>query len=295
MLRTLFRIALLGVLIALAVNAAPLIYGSAYVGSTGPATLYRISPVNGAATAIGPIGFARVGSLDFSPNGTLYGVGSNGSTTVLITINTTTGAGTQVGSMGIANNPFQDIAFRPSDGTLFGYASGSLYTINTATGLATLVGPDGLGFPDGNGISFLGSTLYYANQTALYTLNQSTGAATAVVSMTYPAAFGSTENEDRPPAMKFDHTTGILWAIVVNGTSDSAQQFSLATINIGTGVATFIGATQTGLDGLAIAQNIAPPTVPALTPSALVALAILLGALTLIILRSSQPCASRLS
>ena len=90
-------------------------------GPTGPATLYHISPTTGAATAIGPIGFARVGSLDFSPiAGKLYGVGSNGGSAVLITINPSTGAGTQVGPLGfIAGGGIYDIAFRPLDGRLF--------------------------------------------------------------------------------------------------------------------------------------------------------------------------------
>jgi hypothetical protein len=78
---------------------------------------------NGAATPVGPIGFDNVGALDFAPNGTLFGVGYNGSDSILITINPATGAGTLIGSLGETQFT-QDIAFRPSDGTLFAVCSG---------------------------------------------------------------------------------------------------------------------------------------------------------------------------
>jgi hypothetical protein len=71
-------------LIALA--AGPSFYGAAFTGSGGAATLYSVSST-GTATVIGPIGFNRVGAMDVSSGGTLYGIGSNGSNaSVLITI-----------------------------------------------------------------------------------------------------------------------------------------------------------------------------------------------------------------
>lgn len=104
-------------------HAQSILYGSAYTGPLGPATLYRLSMANGAATPVGPIGFDNVGALDFAPNGTLFGVGYNGSDSILITINPATGAGTLIGSLGETQFT-QDIAFRPSDGTLFAVCSG---------------------------------------------------------------------------------------------------------------------------------------------------------------------------
>src|SRR5260370_26335608 len=51
------------------------IVGAAYTPSTGPATLYSISPVTGAATSIGPIGASFVSGIAFAPDGIpLYGV-----------------------------------------------------------------------------------------------------------------------------------------------------------------------------------------------------------------------------
>src|SRR5687767_3827611 len=195
--RVLTLVLAVGLTLGLGANAgAVVLYGSAYSGPTGQATLYSISPTTGGATAIGPIGFARVGSLDFSPiDGRLYGVGFNGTNVVLITIDPSTGAGTQVGPLGFTGNVgVFDIAFRPSDSKLFALSQGivsqssgvpvNLYTVDTATGAATLVGALGTTPPglNGNGLAFLGGTLYYGagnvgnvEASALFTINQSTG------------------------------------------------------------------------------------------------------------------------
>jgi hypothetical protein len=265
-----------GLTLGFGANAgAVVLYGSAYSGPTGPATLYSISPTTGGATPVGPIGFARVGSLDFSPiDGKLYGVGFDGTSVVLITINPSTGAGTQVGPLGFAGNvSVFDIAFRPSDGTLFALSQGianasnnhpeKLYTINTATGAATLVGALGTTPPalNGNGLAFLGGTLYYGagnvgndnNNSALFTLNQSTGLATLQTTITFQGTFGS-GSVPRPAAMKFDRATGILWAVVI---TDGPTTSTLATFGATLSVATAVGETQTGMDAIAVVSSTA--------------------------------------
>jgi hypothetical protein len=210
--------------------------------------------VNGAATTVGPIGFNQVGALDFSPDGTLFGVGFNGSDSILITINPATGAGTLIGSLGETQFT-EDIAFRPSDGTLFAYIAGDIYTVNTSTGAATFVGATG-GFPDGNGLAFSGTTLYLANdggggQGTLWTINQSTGAETALVSLTYDPAFVG--SDPRVNGMKFDPATGTLWASVVTGGGKSGTAANyVGTINITTGAVSFVGTTVSGLDAVAL-------------------------------------------
>jgi len=274
----------------IALGAGPAFYGAAFNGPGGAATLYSVSAA-GTATAKGPIGFNRVGAMDVSSGGTLYGIGSNGSNvSVLITINTTTGAGTLVapvtGSGWDTTSVAQDISFRPSDGKLFAYQNGNVYTINTTTGAATLVGSDGVGFPDGNAIAFSGSTLYYAGSQRLYTINQNTGAATLVVNLTFQPAFGSFS--PRSPAMKFDPTTNTLWAIVVSGGGGGAQ-ISLGTVNTTTGAVTFVGATQAGIDGLSLAT--APPStsgVPTMSWPLLGGLAVLLAGLGSLLARQAQ-------
>lgn len=61
-------------------------------------TLYEVNPTTGALILIGPVGYVVTG-MDYY-NGTLYGVTSHRDTSYhsLITIDTTTGAGTPVGS-----------------------------------------------------------------------------------------------------------------------------------------------------------------------------------------------------
>src|SRR5260370_26686482 len=153
------------------------IVAAAYTPSTGPAPLYSISPVTGAATPIGPIRASFVSGIAFAPDGiTLYGVGQTAAGFSLLSINPLNGAGTSIG-LTTLRAPCQDIAFR-SDGVLFSYEGGKIFTLSTTTGAATLVGDTGK-FPDGNGLACSsGSILYDANQTALDSINQSTAAVT---------------------------------------------------------------------------------------------------------------------
>jgi uncharacterized repeat protein (TIGR01451 family) len=225
------------------------IFGSAFPGDTSdPATLYSISPTNGSAVSVGSIGFQQVSALDFGPAGVLYGVGKriSDSTEVLLTVNTLTGAGTEVGPLGVFGN-WPDMAFRPSDGTLFAMQGGNLYTINTTTGAATLVGSTGVG-GGGNGLAFSPAVvLYLASGTNLYTLDTSNGASTLVIPLNF-SAFPICDCGYRVNGMKFDALTGTLWASVYDGNSIHY----LGTINTTTGVVANVGVTANDLDALAV-------------------------------------------
>ena len=267
-----------------AANADTLIYGSVFTGPDAPSVLWEFAPNSGPtpvgiARRIGDIGFRRVGSLDFSPGGTLYGVGSVATTheTVLITINTTTAAGTLVGSLGLGDRLFQDIAFRPSDGTLFGFATGDIYTINITTGAATLVGSAGIGFPFGNSLAFQGTTLYYANESSLFTIDQATGVATFVRDINYPPAFGT---DPRPPAMKFDPVSGTLWASVLGGFLGNTGS-NLGTINPATGQTTVVRSLPPVTDGIAVTSGppfaVVVPTLSEWAQMAMITVLILVG------------------
>jgi len=251
---------LVGLLGAWAASAQA-IYGTAYSHPGGlETTLYSISPTTGAATPIGAVGFPQVGSLAFAPNGTLYGIANSNSgergAAQLLTIDTTTGAGTLVGAIHtvdmIVTNNFNDLAFR-SDGVLFGYASNAdeaaLYTINTTTGQATKVGNTGIE-SIGNALAFSSANvLYTANDKELDTLDQSTGARTRVVALDY-SQFGTTVS--RANGMKFDPSTGKLYASVATAGASGQQASSLGFIDISTGVVTRIGPTVNGLDAIEV-------------------------------------------
>src|SRR5262249_39698657 len=89
-----------------------------------------------------------VGSPRTVGTGTLFATdGNQGSGSNLITVNTTTGAGTVIGPMG--GFPMPALARDPLTGTLYagqGQGGPNLYTVNTGTGAVNLVGSTGFGF-----------------------------------------------------------------------------------------------------------------------------------------------------
>jgi len=284
MLRMILGLALAALMNVSVADAATLIYGSVYDGPRGDAALWAFAPAGTPPNRerfIGAIGFQRVGAIDFSPGGTLFGVGFDGATTVLITINTTTGVGTRVGSLGLGlgNVVVQDIAFRPSDGTLFAFAEGLILTINTTTGAATILGDAGIGFPFGNSLAFQGTTLYYANESDLYTINQTTGAATLVRPIIYQAPPGGFP---RPPAMKFEPGTGTLFASVFSSGGPGGFRSNLMIIDPATGQTTIVMPLPITTDGIAVTSGDLPvgasiPTLSEWAQIVLVSVMVLVG------------------
>jgi hypothetical protein len=233
------------------------LFGSAFSGPTGPSTFYSIDAETGAATAIGPIGFTRVGAMAFDASGTLYAIGRRPSDgrNVLITINTATGAGTEVGLTGVETLGFgdtiSDISFRHSDGALYAYleAGDGLGVINKQTGAVTALGRSFVSCC-GNGMAFSpGDVLFHSNEDSLHTLDQVTGRATLVTNMVFsPPA----DNDPRINGMDFQPATGILFGSLNDGFAGQPENY-LVTVNTTTGVVTIIGRTVNGLDGIAFA------------------------------------------
>src|SRR5580698_10410258 len=110
------------------------LYGLAGTGSFEVATLFSINPETGAITAIGPIGASAI------PNGqTYYQRLSVGSSTLymesngnLYTVNTTTGAATQVGTTD--SNGYISSVLLLEYGTYYVGEGSGVATINVATG-----------------------------------------------------------------------------------------------------------------------------------------------------------------
>jgi hypothetical protein len=287
-----------------------IIFGSAYASGdpTTASTLYTLAPGSGTGTAIGNIGFTGVGSMDFSANGTLYGVGWDGNAdggdgdSFLITINPATGQGTKIGYLNIGCT-VEDIAVQKGTGTLFAYdgCGDGLFSINTSTGVATFIGSpnecDG-----GNGLAFSGNTLYLANTGSpndcaeapvaggpsaeasgtpqfgtLQILSTSNGSATIQSDLSFPGSIG---NNPRINGMKFD-PNGNLWSAVH---TNSGNYLGVTNLN---GNVSIAGPTVSGLNAVAVIIN-SVPTAPALSDWALLATAIALAFCAKFLLRRAR-------
>jgi hypothetical protein len=174
--RNLLGASLLGglVLLPMSVHAGEFaLYGSQTSGDVSTWGLVRFdtAPITGATTRVGSGGLMF--DMDFAPDGVLYSAWGNN----LETVDTTTGAKTFIGNLGISPKIMTGIAFGPN-GTLYGHDNegilSALYTIDLFTGAATPVGMIGdyaFGMDFGpNG------TLYASTAGKLYTINPFTGA-----------------------------------------------------------------------------------------------------------------------
>ncbi len=254
--------------------AQPVLYGIAYEHGTGgfdpdaPSTLYAVSPSTGASIPVGPVGFLECSGMDQDPaTGIMYATCHRPGdlVQVLVTINLTTGQGTEVGpvvggNVGSGADRISDISFRNSDSTLYGYGGpdGPVFTININSGAATQVGP----FPShdpplaGNTLAFsLTDTLYHQHvggpppslPPTLLTVNQNNGAESLV-----SVIFGPTGNNPRFNAFEFNPSTGTLYGSSVTGNLNLGFGPTLLwTINLGNNIATLQGQTVDGIDALA--------------------------------------------
>ncbi|HZM91330.1 MAG TPA: Ig-like domain-containing protein [Blastocatellia bacterium] len=231
------------------------LFGVTFNGPSGPSTLHSIDHLTGVATLIGPIGFNAVSAMDFDSAGVLYAIGRrpSDSVSVLLTINTATGAGTAIGPTGVENLGFgdsvSDLSFRNSDGVLYAYleAGDGLGTVNKLTGAITALGRSFVSCC-GNGLEFSpGDVLFHSNDSELHTLNQTTGLATLVAPMVFPVP---DVDFPRINAMDYQPGTGVLYGSLLKGTGSSRVSY-LVTVNTTNGVVTIVGQTVTLLDAIA--------------------------------------------
>jgi hypothetical protein len=235
-------------------NVCPILYGCDG-GGGAPSTLYRISPVTGAFSSVGPMGVAGCSGLAFQP-GTqrLFAVGHDPNTGIesLWTVDRATGDATVVGPTGPTafGSQITDISFRHADGRLFGYVEflEGLVTFDSATGDANSdVGPSGI-FGGGNGIAFdPNDMLFHANHTVLNTLSTTTGSATLVASLTFPPVGPCFP---RINALDFDPNAALLGSLNCGGGGGGPSY--LVRIDRTSGSVTALGPTVPGLDGIAV-------------------------------------------
>jgi len=153
-----------------------------------------INLMTGAFTEISSLS-GTFNDIAYAPDGSLFGLYNNGAS--LVTFDKTTGAATPVAPLSVPG--IESIAFRPSDGVLFGVGlsvigapQDGLYTIDPATGQANLVGgfgnaynlfnpfPQNIRF-DSDGNLYLSNT---SDNTDIYQVNTDTGSATFVGEVT---------------------------------------------------------------------------------------------------------------
>ncbi|HSC33673.1 MAG TPA: hypothetical protein VLG45_00220 [Thermodesulfobacteriota bacterium] len=223
------------------------------INGFGESSLYLINPETGAATLIGPTGFFFCAGLDFHPRTNVLYAGCQREPVgdVLITIDITTGQGTEIGEMN-ASGILRDLSFR-GDGTLYGYfrakVSNFLARIDIHTGEVTFIGNSGLS-GEGNGIGFDQINELFLAQTdmilSLYLLNQSSGLASLVTDLTLPPL---DEGFTIINSLDLNPETNVMF-----GSLDIelfAYEHYLVTINTTTGDVTNIGETVEGLEAIA--------------------------------------------
>lgn len=273
---------------------AQTLYGIGYSGSDGLATLYTVSTANGAAVAVGPVGFERCSGMEIDAAGQAFAAceRAGDDTPVLVSIDLATGAGTEIGPTGMSG-AVSDLSYR-GDGTLFAYDATndpdhSLFTVNPATGAATLVGDTGLAFAGGNGMTFdLGGTLHHSQFTGgpapdLNSLDPTDGSPTFVGQISPLTG--------RFSSMDVDPISGVIYGVVNNGAQGSGPT-ELATLDPAGPSATVLGTTEPTLDAIAFFGGEAPPSVleiPTAGSFGLAALAILLGVAAFVRLGLRRP------
>jgi hypothetical protein len=282
--------------------AGSTLYGAAFrdpsTADPLPSTLYTIDPATGTAlTVVGPIGFDSVSGMAFAPHpqtgaATLYATGLRPSdgVAVLLTINLATGAGTEVGPLGLGTSYVSDLAYRSSNASLWGRAPfhGQFFTIpDRSTGAATelVIGfdpetVDAFDFSPDDRLFGTGFLPQGASPNALGCANVPLDNTPPSVScFTLPLAyFPPVDFLPRYNAIKFQPETGILFGSLANRFSDDGHgcydpitglfvgcsyENYLATIDfigafVGGSLPNILGPTVPGLSALAWA----PPNSP---------------------------------
>lgn len=291
--------------IALAVgvpaHAAQRLFGADGAAGNPATNLYVLDPTNGAIiSTTGPIGFAITGLAFDRSTGVLYGSTGKASPTSprsLVRIDTTTGAGTLIGSFGVGV-PMQtmaDLTF--FNGTLYGSGSqvGDLYAVNATTGLATLIGGSGrTTFDAGNALAADNLGNFFAagsNGTSveLFSVNLATGVSTLIAPIIGAAAPAPTHAIS---ALAFNASNTLFGADVVNSGNPSSNAF-LLTIDTTTGAAVILGQTVNSLDAIvfepALTETHGAPALSVQSMAFLVGLMMLVGAMRLCRPRLSRP------
>ena len=224
-----------------------------YAAQGGPNTdsfLYIIDPTTATVISTSPslIGNGITGLAQNPITGVLYGVTSsqagNANPNTLVSIDTTTGIGTPIGTgLGAAIN---DITFL-SDGSAYGWGfdvgsgTGNLYSIDINTGVATLIGPGvlpslggGISADPANDTMYVSRTVRTVVDDLLLETVTPGGVLTTVNPITGPSILGGS----RVSAYSFNNASALYGALQ---TTFGAGPTELIIVDTTTGVETTVG------------------------------------------------------
>jgi subtilisin family serine protease len=150
--------------------------------------LYAVDTATGAYTQIGtttpPLG--TISGLSGTPDGTMYGIAGDCTTSYLVTVDITSGATTNIGAISGVGCGI-DLAYNTNDDMIYvvDLLTDSLFRVDPATAAATLVGSLGVGANYAQGMDFEeeSGVLYwaaYTTQGELRVIDTNTGASTLI-------------------------------------------------------------------------------------------------------------------
>ena len=256
---------ILGLCFSLASNAQYVLYGSQHVTNAGMSTLYQINPADASSKIIGPIGFERCGAIAAHPiTDVLYGVAERAGTNikVLITINKSTGAGTEIGPLGAIYDGggtmgVPDITFN-SSGDLYAQSGAIIgfIRINASNGSATPVAAlQGFTMEFDNNDILRGHSLF-----ASYIINPLNGNTTFTNNWT-PATWIMN-------CMAHNPADNQMFCILRGGAGGGPR--TLISLDYTTAMRTTIGALPNGISGMAF--SIPPKNIPTVSEWGLILL-----------------------
>jgi hypothetical protein len=294
-----------GVLVGSVASAASgFVVNSDDVGVRDFDSLHRVELTSGQAIKVGEVRvsessapFADVEGLAMSPGGVLYGIDDASKT--LLQIDIQSGRGLAVngreGNTGLPRTTNFDFGLTfDCNGELYASSDSrrSLYRIDTSTGVATLVGVEGGLGAQITGLAARRDGVYGIGSSGdenLYRIDTASGQATLIGAL--GAGLQFTDG-----GLDFD-AAGQLWGVAdMTGSSINAEPSILFRIDPTSGAATYVGATLTGVESMAITEPVCtapeaeplPPAIPTLGGAGLSLLAALLGLLAMLALRPNQ-------
>jgi len=241
--------AFIGVLVMVLVCSMPKVQALPLIGSDFDGILYDIDLLTGAVSNPRNTGINPLAGIEFSADGTLYGLSTFGNSpnpNSLFRVDPRTGASTLIGITGIEVTE-GGLAFDPTSELLYGcQAKGQdlLYTFDLSNAKATVKGTI-VSSGDISAISFDDSgTLYAIDQLEQSLLTLDPSNANIIKSIDLNISLGSILGMD------FDPSSGIMY--VADGSSGGTD--TLYTVDLSTGVLSPVGPTglTDGLSGLAI-------------------------------------------